>query len=384
MKAGVEPAECMIRPMTSSLRLAMFADPTETHTQRWARFFVGRGHDVVVIVRHDRPAPPPVPGGPHIIRMLPPRRTRRPGRWIDLVARIRAAVAEADPDLVHAHYLTANGWMAWASGFRPYVVTVWGSDVYLDLRSAKARWIGRMTLRNAALVTADSVDLGRAAVRAGARDARTRLIQFGVDTVAFAPSPAAALRRRLAPDGGRIVLSPRTMMPIYRHELAVAALAQLPPDVILVMSARNAWPETLQSVQDAAVRHGVEDRILIEPELPHENMPDYLNAADVVVSVPSSDATPVTVLEAFSCGRPTVVYDLPSLREWYAGVREDLVVRTPDGSAVAAALRRALDLSTEERRELGARSRALVRERADHESNMLAMEAHYRGLARVR
>jgi glycosyltransferase involved in cell wall biosynthesis len=371
----------MIPPMTSGLRLAMFADPTETHTQRWARYFVGRGHHVAIIVRHDRPAPDPDPGGPHIIRMRSPRSRRRPARWFDLLSRVRGAVATVRPDVVHAHYLTSQGWMAWASGFRPYVITVWGSDVYLDLRSPKTRAIGGLALRGAALVTADSADLARAAVRAGARRSRTEIVQFGVDTHTFAPRDATALRARLAPRGERIVLSPRTILPLYRHELVVAAMAELPSDVVLVMTARGASPDALGAVRAAAARHGVDDRLHIEPTIPHERMAEYLNAADVIVSLPSSDATPVTVLEALACGTPAVVFDLPSLREWSAGLSEELLVRTPDATSVAAAIRRALALTPPEREALASRGRALVSQHADYERNMHRMEMRYLALA---
>ena len=368
--------------MTTRLRLAFFADPTETHTQRWARFFVARGHDVAVIVRHDRPVPPDDPNGPSIIRIEPPGRSRQPARAVDMIRRLRRAVRRVDPHVVHAHYLTAQGWLAWASGFRPYAITVWGSDVYLDLAGHKARALGRLALRGAALVTADSAHLARAAVSAGARASRTEVIQFGVDTRVFAPGDAADLRHRLAPAGGRIVLSPRTLLPLYRHELVVDAMARLPDDLVMVVSARGAQPEAVRQLQNAAARAGVADRLVIVPEIPHGEMPHYLNAADVVVSVPISDGTPVTLLEAMACGRPTVVGDLPSLREWYSGGRDDLVVRDPDAASIAAAIGRALDLPDEARDDLLRRGREEVMSRADHARNMLAVEARYLELAR--
>lgn len=366
--------------MTSRLRLAFFADPTETHTQRWVGFFRDRGHEVTIIVLHDRPVPANH-DRLHIIRIDPPRRASRPGRWVEMLGRLQRAVRRADPDVVHAHYLTGQGWLAWASGFRPYVITAWGSDIYLDLGNAKARALGRVALRGAALVTADSRHLADAAIAAGARRARTKVVQFGVDTAEFAPRDASALRARLVPDGGRIVLSPRTLLPLYRHELVVAALARLPADVVLLVSARGATPEAVRSLRHQAELHGVAERLVIESEIPHGEMPAYLNAADVVVSVPSSDATPVTLLEAMACGRPTVLADLPSLREWYAGGRDDLVIREPTPDGVAVAIGRALTLSDAERRDLVERGRELVVARADHERNMLAIEAHYRRLA---
>ena len=49
--------------------------------------------------------------------------------------------------------------------------------------------------------------------------------------------------------------------------------------------------------------------------VPVERMPDVYRAADVVVSIPSSDSSPRSVWEALACGRPVVVSDLPWARE---------------------------------------------------------------------
>jgi type III pantothenate kinase len=50
-------------------------------------------------------------------------------------------------------------------------------------------------------------------------------------------------------------------------------------------------------------------------DVPHADMPGYFRAADVGVSVPSSDAAPRSVWEAMASGLPVVASDLPQLRE---------------------------------------------------------------------
>ena len=55
-------------------------------------------------------------------------------------------------------------------------------------------------------------------------------------------------------------------------------------------------------------------------------MPDVYRAADVVVSVSSSDSSPRSVWEALACGRPVVVSDLQWARDELAPGREALFV----------------------------------------------------------
>ena len=42
-----------------------------------------------------------------------------------------------DAEVLHVHYLTGYGFWAWLSGFRPYVITVWGSDVFRTLPTSR-------------------------------------------------------------------------------------------------------------------------------------------------------------------------------------------------------------------------------------------------------
>jgi glycosyltransferase involved in cell wall biosynthesis len=109
-------------------------------------------------------------------------------------------------------------------------------------------------------------------------------------------------------------------------------------------------------------------------------MPALYRTADVIISIPHSDAAPVSVLEAMACGTPCVVCDLPSLREWISDGENGYLVDQTNVSAVAATVVRALD----EREGLNAvrqRARSAVVERASQRAQMDRMAAHYVRLA---
>jgi glycosyltransferase involved in cell wall biosynthesis len=259
-------------------------------------------------------------------------------------------------------------------------VTVWGSDVFVTAReSPVARAWAWAALRGASLVTADSNDLAEAAIDLGARRQRLRIIQFGVETSRFTPGPASAeLRKRLGLERTRIMFVPRSIAPIYHTLTAVEAMLQLPDDVSLVLTAANAEAPYLDAVRDRIRALQLEDRVRIVDGIEHAEMVDYYRLADVVVSIPQSDGTPVSVLEAMSCGRTVIATDLPSVREWLAPVTPSLLVPPGDAAATAAAIVRALAPDDDQ---LGPRLREIVIERADHERNMTEMEGEYLALA---
>jgi len=368
----------------SALSIALVADPTEPHIVGMTRFFLEQGHDVRVLVPSGVAESITTCAGAPIIR-LPPLDPRRPA-MVRYVSAVRAARRLARwADVVHGHSLYPYGWIAAAAG-RPLVVTVWGSDVYRSLhRSAKDRVGGWLTLRRAGVVTADSKDLAAAAVRGGARPARTHVVQFGVDLQAFQTgAPDRQLRSRLGLEGRRVIFSARSPTPLYRHEIAVAALPELPDDIVLLLSSHRAVPGYLEDLQAEAERRGVADRLRLVPDIEHERMPDYLRLADVVLSIPESDATPLTILEAMACGRPVVAGGLPSIREWADGLHPELLLDEPAPASVARAIRVALGLSARDVVALASRGRKVVSERADRRANMLEMVGLYRQLVRRR
>jgi len=370
------------RPLT----LAYLGDPNSIHTRRWVSFFADRGHSTHLLV----PSLGEVePGLDHRIELHPfvPYERRRPHLLGAVEARRSLArnLARISPDLLHAHYLTVHGWHARLSGFQPYLVTVWGSDVYVTARATlRGRLWARLTLGSATLVTADSRDLARATVQAGARKERMQLVQFGVDSSQFAPGPyPEGLAKELGLSGRRVIFVPRIIAPVYRTITAVEAFAPLADDVTLVLSSMAARPDYLRQVQRRIADLGVGDRTLIVPRFEHQRMPDLYRLADVVLTIPQSDATPVSLLEAMATGRPVVASDLPSVREWLADIAPASLVPVGDAPATSAALAAALAVAPADRERMGDVLRSRVVEQADHATNLLRMERLYRSIART-
>lgn len=370
-----------VRPLS----IAYLADPNSIHTRRWVGYFAARGHSVCMLVPGDLAVDPGLATEITIERFVPYTR-RRVQVLGALEARrsLRKILERVNPDVLHAHYLTAYGWHARMSGFHPYAVTVWGSDILENARySRRAGLYARVTLTPADLVTGDSQELVAAAIAFGAHADRTHLIQFGVDTAAFSPATDdGLLRRRLGLDGRRVLFSPRSINSLYRQTVVLEALARLPSDVTVVMTRHWARDDELAAVQGRIDALGLADRVLILPTIEHGDMAEMYRLSEAVLSIPASDGTPVTLLEAMSSGIPTVATDLPSVREWLGDLDPVALVPVDDVSATAAAISTVLDRAPAERAAIADRGRQIVIDRASHDANMAKMETLYRGLVR--
>jgi glycosyltransferase involved in cell wall biosynthesis len=365
------------------LRLAFLGDAGSPHLHRWLNAFVARGHAVALLVPEGAERPADALPGVEILgfRSL----TARPsvaGAW---AARrdLRRVLGAWRPDVLHAHYARSPAWHAWLSGFRPYAVTVWGSDVLLAGRGGRVgRFATRVALRDAALVTAGTKRLEAAALALGARPDRVREAQFGIDTERFRPGPPpAGLRQELGLGPARVVVSTRILAPLYRHAVVIEALAQLAGDVVVLSTAMRADPEERSRLESLAAERGVADRWRILPAMDAAEMADLYRLADAVVSVPESDAMPQSVMEAMATGTPAVVSDLPDARDWLGDLTPQLIVPVGDATATAAALRSALAQDPAEKEALAERLRHRIVERADAGRSMDRVEGWYRELA---
>jgi glycosyltransferase involved in cell wall biosynthesis len=372
-------------PGLEPLSLAFLGDPNSVHFRRWVGFMAERGDRVTLLVGEGKEIRPGLPDTIAIERFTP-FTARRFRPWGLLVARrsLRRVLARVRPDVVNAHYLTVHGYHAWVSGFHPYAVTLWGSDVLVTPRTSRlAALVARVTLRAADVIMVNSEHLKKGALELGAPPDRLEMVQWGVDLTMFAPgAPSEQLRARLGLKGRRMVFSPRAIAPLYRHGIVLAAFAGLPPDVALVMSRQGAWPDELARIEEQIAQLGLGDRVVLVPTIDHTEMPDYLRLSDLVVSVPASDSTSVTILESMASGVQIVAAELPSMREWLAELDPSLLVPVDDVAATAAAMAHALARSAADRAAIGTRAREIVAARADQARTLGHVEELYRALAK--
>jgi glycosyltransferase involved in cell wall biosynthesis len=232
---------------------------------------------------------------------------------------LRELLGDLRPDLVQAHWLATWGNFAVASGHERVAASVWGSDIYL-LGGYLARR-ARDALAGAARVVAQSDHMGRAAIAQGAPPSRVAVVDLGVDLQRFQPaSPAerARLRRELGLPPGPVVLSLRAGTELYNLDVVVEGFRRLRSrfeDATLVLMPGDA--PLCEPARAALARLEGEARI-VRRVAPAE-LPRYMRAADVGISIPSSDGSPNSVWQSLSCGLPVVLSDLPQMRERVVG-----------------------------------------------------------------
>lgn len=311
--------------MTSSgPHLCLLGDATSVHMQRWAREMLARGFRVSVVTA--RPAQ--IEGVEQ--RVLPA--VVRSTDWLWRVAAACREVRALAPDIVHAHYVTSYGWLAARCGRRPLVMTAWGSDLLVTPRRHRLlRWLTTWTLRRADLATGDSQDLLDAIAR-HAPALRSALVHWGADMARFRP----AVWRARAPFD---IVSLRSWEPNYNIATIVQALAllcQRHPDAPFHLHLLGGGPQG-DALRALVASLGLGPRVTFHGRVDDAAMVAMLQRCKVSVSVPTSDATSVSVLESLACGVPVVASNLPANRHWL-DAEPRLLVPAGDAAATADAI----------------------------------------------
>jgi L-malate glycosyltransferase len=345
------------------------------HTERWVTYFAACGHEVHLIIDE------PVDYEGVIIHSLDLKVDKTLSYFFKKLFKIRKLVRQIKPDILHAHTITTEGYICALTGFHPFVVTIWGSDIYLRPHTGfDERLFTQLVLKRADLVTADSQDQINAAVALGGRASKCEVIQWGLDLNLFQPMDATAIRSQLGFGEDPVILSPRKFTQLYNIDVLLRAFKEVLvtlPTAKMILTGSGAGEEEIK----ALVHHlGLDGQIHFTGYVDYDELPLYLAVADVSVSVPSSDGTAMSVLEALACEVPLIVSDLPSNHEWIKDGVNGLIVPVQDEKALTGCLLEVLQNRQTYRDRFKEQNRNLVHERADREANMKNMDIIYQRL----
>lgn len=225
----------------------------------------------------------------------------------------------------------------------PYVVKVHGSDLNVQANYRLRRPQIASALRGARAVVAVSSALAGKARALGAAKDRVHLLYNGVDGARFRPGDQATARDALdLPSDARLVLYVGNLK---ESKGCLDLLEAFPAVLARHAGARLAFVGTGPAGPVLARRAhqlGIAERVQLAGARPHDELPTWMQAADLL-SLPShNEGVPNVVLEAMACGLPVVASDvggIPEVLPAHAGV----LVQAHAPEALALALADALE-----------------------------------------
>jgi teichuronic acid biosynthesis glycosyltransferase TuaC len=223
----------------------------------------------------------------------------------------------------------------------PAVIKLHGSDMNVVSQFPGPRRALKWALPRAERIVAVSAPLRDAAVELGASPNRVDIVPNGIDRVRFRPQDRAAARDALGlPLDGAIVLYVGN---IERHKgsldlvSAFASLGKTRKNVSLVMVGDGAGRGDCQKLAADLVVD-----VSFVGTKPHDQIPQWIAACDVLALPSWNEGTPNVVLEALACGRRVVATRVGGTPDVITSETLGVLVPPRDPPALAMAIEDAL------------------------------------------
>jgi len=300
------------------MRVLYFTERDSPHDRRFLRALAATQHEVFALRR--TPCLPKTPTGITEVDWPDNHPDWSHWRgWEDGQRQLWDILADIQPDLVHAGPVQGPALLTALVGFHPLVTMSWGSD--LLLKSKRSPWMRIATeyaLERTDILLTDCQTVADEAANWGF--SREGIVQFpwGVDLDHFSPESAKrtgqALREELDWDAYFILFCHRAWSPVYGVDVLAKAFVEAVgenPKLRLILTGSGSQKDVIHKILQP-----VEEKVWAPGRIDREKLPQLYGAADVFVSPSHCDGSSVSLMEALACGKPVLVSDIPSNREW--------------------------------------------------------------------
>jgi glycosyltransferase involved in cell wall biosynthesis len=352
-------------------RICYLANAASSHTAKWVNHFCARGHEVHVISFED---PRGITDRAFIHKLR--ARTSSNLRYFTASGQVKRIIDEIQPSLLNAHYAAGYGTLGRLARFHPYILSVWGSDVFdVPLKSPLHRLLIKKNLASADEIGSTSQFMAKHTRRYC--DRPITVTPFGVDCNVFAPS-----NHQVHEPKEFVIGTVKSLEEKYGIEYLIRCFA------LLVSKYKGARKLRLVIAGDGSLRGklsrlarecGVDELTEFLGAVPHDRVPEVLNRFSVFValSILDSESFGVAVVEASACGLPVVISDVPGMGEVVRDGITGLVVRRRDAAAAAEAISTVIE-NGKVCKEMGMAGRNFVMKNYEWSENAGRMERLYR------
>lgn len=222
------------------------------------------------------------------------------------VFKVRDIIGQIQPDCLNAHYLSSYGFLAALSkGIVPnakLIQSTWGSDILVEpFSNLIRRQIAKFALRKADYITSDSWHMSDVIQQLVGKK-EVIVFPFGFDEIEI-----SVMKKE------HIVFSNRALKSFYNIDKVLRWFSVQDNSYQLMIANDGAERESLEVL---AQELDISERVHFVGYLSAEEQKLYYQKSAYYISIPNSDATSVSLLEAMQYGAIPIVSNISANREW--------------------------------------------------------------------
>ncbi|MBM3404046.1 MAG: glycosyltransferase family 4 protein [Bacteroidetes bacterium] len=244
------------------------------------------------------------------------------------------------PDILHAHYVSSYGIVGALSGFHPYFVSFWGSDIMLFPNEfIFGKQLIRFVLKRADSILSTSYGMVPLINKYSGK--KVMVIPFGIDLTIFRPinPPIPSFRSEI------VIGTVKSLEEVYGIDKLIMAFKLVSEKAphkklkLLIIGGGSKEAEYKELVRSL----DVEKQTNFTGPVDFADVPYWHNQIDIFVSLSRSESFGVAVLEASASERPVVVSDAIGFKEIVENEKTGLIIPSGDPTLASEALFRLIN-----------------------------------------
>ncbi len=311
------------------MHIALLSAANSVHTQKIANALSEQGYRVTLFSLPNHADPDNAYDNNVRIKYLHTSGTKG---YIYNIGELKRLLLQNDVDILNAHYASGYGTLAGGVGFHPYVLSVWGSDVYdFPYEGWIKRALLKRNLRKADLLLSTSHCMARQTEKF-VRDKEIIVTPFGVDTTTFAPLNTSIH------EGIQIGFI-KGISEKYGIEYLIRAFEKAIQTCANQTLHLHVYGDgnQMEAMKSLVYQLKINTNVTFYGRIPHKAVPDVLKKMDIfcVPSTLDSESFGVSAVEAMACGVPCITSDVAGLAEVMVNGETGYIVPRKDVDALA-------------------------------------------------
>ena len=284
--------------------------------------------------------------------------------YLFALRKLKKCIEKFNPQIIHAHYLTSYGILAWFSGFRPYYISIWGDDVFLPTKNFILKALMSSALKNAQQLFSTSYaidDLMRKQ-----HGLSTKIIPFGVDTKFFTPnssknseSVVIGIIKSLEPHNGVEYLIRAFNFIIKKNIKSIK---------MHIVGTGSLEKKLKQMVKD----YNLENEIKFFGHISHHNIVAHYQKLSIFVCPSLRESFGVSVIEASASAVPIIANNIGGLKEVVEHGKTGYLIDTTNPKKLADYIEKLIK-NDDLRLNLGENGRVFVKQKFNWDTNITEM-----------
>lgn len=361
------------------MKICYLSGANSPHTIKWCKFFSDRGHEIHLIsfdkgnidnvIMH------------HIdLKVYSSSSRVKKIRYIFAFNRVRKLISEIHPDIIHAHRATGYAFLAGMSKFHPYILSVWGSDVYDLPKNVIYKKFVLYNLYRADYIFSTSKAMKTQVEKLLNKNKEIILTPFGVNINVFRPLNIV----RNNNNNNKIIIGTiKTLSPKYGIDYLIRAFkivkdSNIDIDLELQIAGKGEQEEKLKKLCSDL---NLEQSVKFLGYLNQNEVVHTFNNFDIAVfpSTLDSESFGVAAVEAQACGVPVIVSNVGGLPEATAPNYSSILVEKKDADQLAREINRLVN-NYDLRKEMSKNARKFVEKTYNINDNFGAVERVYKDI----